>query len=90
MKFRGIMKTQRVVFRKFKKSGEIIAYFLDKVDGYMINSYMHIGQHGAASYPNSDTIPAKTAEYTPLLRELVNVVGYSNLRVVRRGRVNYE
>ena len=67
----------RVIFRAFK-SGEIIALFPDIKQGNgLILSYMHIGQHGAAS-PDivSDTKPATPEQFAPLFNELAGI-GYS-------------
>lgn len=52
-------------------------------------SYEHIGQHGNACYPHPQTEPASLEEYKDLLNELVNRVGYTDLRIVKRGRVDY-
>jgi hypothetical protein len=71
---------ERVIFRKFLGSwtnGEIIALFPDLPDGRpgMVLSYMHAGQHGAASMgliggePRT-TRPAKPEEYAALKAEL--------------------
>jgi hypothetical protein len=79
------MKTQRVIFRKWKKGGDVIAYFPDipETAPGCVLSYMHIGQHGAGYYPHGDTVPATPEEYGPLLREL-EAIGYDNLRIVSR------
>ena len=75
--------TQRVVFRKWRDSGEVIAFFPDQIDGQFIGSYEHIGQHANAIYPHSGTVPAQPYEYLDLLREL-EAIGYDDLRVVKR------
>ena len=79
--------TTKVIFRKFKSTGEIIAFF-PEIPG-TVNyaedclSYMHIGQHGAASlYPDS-TIPANKLEYNDLYNELV-LIGYEDLKIYKR------
>lgn len=66
----------KVVFRKFK-DGEIIALFPDlKEHGGDVMSYMHIGQHGAASpLIINDTKPATPQEFSPLFMEL-EAIGY--------------
>lgn len=74
-----------VVFRKFK-DGAVIAFFPEFInypDG-SCESYMHIGQHGAANYPHCLTIttPAKPSEYAALERELTRI-GY-NLKIRKR------
>jgi hypothetical protein len=79
------MKGQRVIFRKWKGNGDVIAFFLDQKDGPYVMSYEHVGQHGRATYPNPQTLPAKPDEYAPLLSELKRI-GYDDLRVVTRTR----
>lgn len=74
---------QRVTFRKWKNSGDVISFFPDQVDGPFIMSYEHIGQHGGAMYPHSQTAPASPAEYANLLAEL-KCLGYDDLRIVKR------
>lgn len=76
------MTMQRVIFRKFRKDGDVIAFFPDQKDGAYVGSYQHIGQHGNAMYPHPDTIPAKLEEYADLLAELRGI-GYE-LRIMRR------
>jgi len=74
----------KVVFRKFKDHGDIIALFprepCDR-QGYLCSSYQHVGQHGSAD-PGivSITVPAKPAEYAGLLKELKSI-GYNNLEI---------
>lgn len=70
--------TTRVIFRKWKKEGDIIAFFPDIPDtGCCVLSYMHVGQHGAADYQGllKETIPARPEEYTDLRKELESI-GY--------------
>lgn len=62
------------VFRRFRKGGEVIALFpevpADRFFGHCL-SYMHVGQHGAASVDLSGaTRPANENEFSNLLREL--------------------
>lgn len=74
----------KVVFRKDKEDGDIIAVFVeDKQDNDMIGCYAHLGQHSTMSldYYNNDTIPATPEEYKDLKTELENIVGY-NLEIV--------
>jgi len=79
-----------VIFRKFKCGGDIIAIFPTiAADANVDNcqSYQHVGQHGACSLgllSDGSTLPAKTAEYADLLSELVNVVGYVDLKIMKR------
>lgn len=76
------MTLDRVIFRKFRDCGEVIAWLPDNpANPGRTDSYMHVGQHGEGNYP-AKTIPATPAEYAPLLRELEGL-GY-NLRVVKR------
>lgn len=74
---------QRVIFRKWRDSGDVIAFFPDQVDGPYIMAYEHHGQHGNATYPHPQTEPASPSEYADLLSELESI-GYNDLRVVRR------
>lgn len=75
--------TQRVIFRKWRDSGDVIAFFPDQIDGPYIGAYEHVGQHGNASYPHPQTVPAKPDEYVELLAEL-RAIGYDDLRIVKR------
>ena len=87
--------TQRVVFRTFKHwdwKGDVIALFPDQIEkDYMVGSYDHLAQHSTADYNHviRQTRPSTVEEYTPLLNELVNVVGYDNLRIVKRAKIDY-
>ena len=81
----------RVMFRVWKKGGDVIALLLDinynsgdtGKPGYVM-SYQHIGQHGEADFQSvlSSTRPAQPDEYASLQRELKGR-GYK-LRVVKR------
>jgi len=82
----------KVIFRKCKDNGDIVAFFPDTfADRKTVSSpcrlmsYMHIGQHGEAhiDFYRLSTKPAKSFEYAELLDELQNAVGY-NLQVVKR------
>jgi hypothetical protein len=77
--------TTKVIFRRFK-DGDIIALFPEAAgDGNPSNcqSYMHVGQHGAAD-PLAGGIPLAAAEeYAPLLAELKRI-GYDDLKVCKR------
>ncbi len=76
---------QRVVFRRFTDDiGGVIAFFPDMKEGRFIQSYMHIGQHGLAQYPNDLTVRADVFDddVSALHRELRDI-GY-NLRIVSR------
>lgn len=76
----------KVIFRTFKKGGEVIALFPElpgSVSGYTCSSYMQTGQHGAAqSEPIPGTRPATPEEKAPLREELESI-GY-RLKEVRR------
>lgn len=75
----------RVVFRIWRDTGEVIAFFPDvPADKKYMMSYMHIGQHGEADYQYliKETSLATPAEYKPLKEELESI-GY-HLRVVKR------
>lgn len=82
----------KVLFRKFKQGGDIIALFPEQTNrnDYTIASYMHIGQHSNADYDSviSQTIPAKEGEYVNLLTELKNI-GYEDLQIMRKYRPKY-
>ena len=72
----------KTVFRVYP-NGDIIALFPQlaaRVDGYHCQSYMHVGQHGAASTNCVvlQTQLAKPAEFNPLLKELKQL-GYNPL-----------
>lgn len=76
----------KVIFRKFK-CGDVLALFPQEpatLDGHLCVSYMHVGQHSAAS-PNivRNTKPASVEEYRNLLWELEQA-GYNDLVVCKR------
>jgi hypothetical protein len=84
------MKT-KVIFRIYKDS-EVIALFPEMSgtnNPSTCGSYMHVGQHGAASPELIQTTrPASRKEYAPLAAELRRI-GY-RLRIVRRfSRADY-
>ena len=68
------MDTDIVIFRRFR-DGDVIALFpylpAECLDAWPCQSYMHIGQHGAAD-PRivHDTRPARPREYAGLKSEL--------------------
>lgn len=76
-----------VIFRKFKGQGDIIALFPTHPgtnDPHTCESYMHVGQHSAASVSLVyETDPAHETEYRDLMRELQRI-GYDDLRVYAR------
>ena len=74
------MDTTKVIFRKFKDNGDIIALFPRISANYdyrqFCSSYMNVGQHGAACVDLNDrTVLAKESEYADLKRELESI-GY--------------
>lgn len=79
---------ERVVFRKYR-NGDIIAYLLDQPEYRpgTCQSYMHVGQHGAADYFDPSTVLATPEEYADLKREMEEIYGY-RFRVVQRGRIS--
>lgn len=73
-----------VIFRK-DESGEITAFFPDTYKLGELLCYQHIGQHSMASIGYyRKTKPATKEEYTSLLNELVNLVGYDDLIIRKR------
>lgn len=69
----------KVVFRKYKDNGDILALFPEIDEGnYRISCYERIGQHGVADYSHCIKItnPAKSEEYQSLKRELESL-GYN-------------
>lgn len=79
----------KVVFRKYKDTGDIVALFPtvpEDLYGYKCSGYAHIGQHFSADPLDmiQITYRCKTrAEYAELLRELISI-GYDNLLVSER------
>ena len=76
----------RVVFRKFKDNGDILALFPYLSEGgASVESYMHVGQHSGADYQHciSITKPATPEEYKDLAAELESI-GYNLLIRKRR------
>lgn len=53
--------------------------------------YRHIGQHNCIchDYYSEKTKPATKEQYEPLLKELTNVAGYVNLRIVKKWMSHY-
>lgn len=81
----------RVVFRVWKskrpQDREVIALFPDIDEGRgLCSSYMHVGQHGSASYTGviETTRPATPDEYRALKRELESAPYNYNLAVRQR------
>lgn len=83
------MKTDKtkVIFRKYKDTGDILALFPEipaDIHGIYCMSYEHIGQHGSALYIHciNITVPAKSAEYAEIKKEL-KTIGYK-LQIIKR------
>lgn len=74
----------KVIFRKDRHNGEIIAFFPETYTYGDLMIYVHNGQHGESNmFYYWDTAKATPAEYKPLFDELTNLVGY-DLRVMQR------
>lgn len=75
----------KVVFRKFKQGGDIIALFPEQVNRLMVGSYMHVGQHSDADYAGviATSTPATESDYANLFAELKSI-GYDDLQVMKR------
>lgn len=78
-----------VLIRRFRKSlgGDLIAFFPTIPADHRGNvlSYQHLGQHGAATYPHSQTVPVSKDD--PAARELfaeLQAIGYDDLQWARR------
>lgn len=83
------MTKTNVYFHQFPE-GDIIALFPDIICNHkgMIESYQHIGQHGAASPELLQELPeAKLADWLPLYRELAQI-GYK-LNVLNSEPIEY-
>lgn len=82
----------KVVFRKFKQGGDIIALFPEQINhrNLTVCSYMHVGQHSDADYTGviAVTTPATESESAGLLAELKSI-GYDDLQVLKRGKPKY-
>lgn len=80
----------KVLFRKDKRDGEVIAVFPTLKANYgKLSSYVHMGQHGEIQleYYQTMTVPASETEYIPLLKELTGI--YDDCTLVIKKRVNY-
>jgi len=83
------MKT--IVIFRVDRGGEVLALFpgILATHAGLVGCYTHIGQHGQADYNGCirDSRPASPREYSPLLNELINSMGYHDL-VVRSRKPN--
>jgi hypothetical protein len=84
------LSVQAVIFRVLTRDpqkGEVIALFpfMPEPNG-LVNSYMHVGQHGAADYAGMlrQSRKALPHEYMPLYRELTQAPYHYNLIVFDR------
>lgn len=82
------MEKLKVIFKKCE-DGEVIAFFPElKVNYGNIMSYMHIGQHGEASYSfYSELKNATEKEYSSLLEELKRI--YNDCILVIKKKLYY-
>ena len=82
------MDKVKVIFRK-DKYNDVIAFFPEaRVNYGNIMSYMHIGQHGEASYEfYLTTRKANKNEYTDLFAELRKI--YDDCELVVKQKINY-
>lgn len=82
----------KVIFRKFRQGGDIIALFPEQVNKVTltVGSYMHVSQHSDADCTGviTATTPAKESEYAELLAELRSI-GYDDIRVMKRCKPKY-
>ncbi len=81
------MEVDKVVFRRWKDSGDIIALFPEipaDLAGRYCEAYEHVGQHGGADYYGviQATEPVEPVEAADLAEELERI-GY-NLRPIKR------
>ena len=79
----------QIIFRKDRKTKDVVAFIPETlVHKYMIMSYMHIGQHGEASYEfYLTTRKANENEYADLFAELRKI--YDDCELIVKQRVNY-
>jgi len=79
----------RVILRRWRTDGQIIALFPDMVEGFYVNSYMHVGQHGEADYNHVVTqttlVRPGDRDGEALLDEL-RQIGYDPIQKLRRQR----
>mgnify|MGYP001605048372 CR=1 FL=1 len=67
------MKRDRVIFRQFKNTNDVIAFLLDQPasEGYVV-SYMSVGQHSEANY---NGLLSKTKPITLLHPAVIHLWG---------------
>ena len=67
----------KVIFRKDKNAGEVIAFFPSTLKDGTLMCYAHNGQHSTAELTYyRTTIKAKPSEYKELEKELIELCGY--------------
>lgn len=82
----------KVIFRKFKDNGDVIAIFPEELGDssiYTCSSYVRVGQHSACDPVGLIPVTklAKKSEYKDLACELTNL-GY-NLQIISRYRYSF-
>lgn len=88
------MKSETVVFRKWKNTGTLIALFPElpaDIYGRYCDAYEHVGQHGGADYHGviQQTMPVELFECKDLIRELENF-GYVLRPITRVSQQHHE
>lgn len=88
------MQTVKVVFRKWRDTGDVIALFPElpsDIYGRFCESYEHVGQHGGADYHGvvRQTFPATPEESAALSVEL-NRIGYRLMPLSRASWRHHE
>ena len=80
-------KEVTVVFKKDRKSGEVVAVLPGSDGGsLMVPCYTHDGQHSACSigYLLADVVSARPDEYTDLFSEMESIYGKGVLQIKKR------
>lgn len=76
---------------KFLINDDVYAFFpkIKEGKGYFL-SYEHIGQHSGCSIEFvNESKEAKYSDYVDLLKELINLVGYKNIKVLNSQEIEY-
>ena len=67
----------KVIFRKERQTGEVIAFFPETYKDGTLMCYAHVGQHSTAELTYyRTTIKAKPLEFKELEKELMELCGY--------------
>ena len=70
-------KMTKVIFRKDKKTGEVLAFFPETYKGGTLMCYAHNGQHSTTELSYYwTTIKANPLEYEGLAKELIEFYDY--------------